>query len=56
MSMKNYKVYIHKLKDGRVYIGKTCKDVNKRWNNGYAYRANKKFCCKIDGSVILFLR
>ena len=30
----NYKVYVHEFPDGKVYVGLTCQDVERRWNNG----------------------
>ena len=38
---KIYSVYIHKWKDGRVYIGKTVKDPEIRWNRGEGYINSK---------------
>ena len=36
--MNNYKVYIHKFPNGKVYVGITMQDVEKRWENGSGYR------------------
>lgn len=34
----SYVIYMHKNKtNGKVYIGQTCQDVNKRWQNGKGY-------------------
>ena len=39
-----YFVYMHKLPNGKVYIGITGKENPKdRWQNGYGYRNNKRF-------------
>lgn len=44
----NYKVYIHKFPNNKVYIGITCQKVYKRWKNRYIgcprmYNAIKKY-------------
>ena len=36
--MENYKLYIHKFPNGKVYVGITMQDVEKRWENGFGYR------------------
>lgn len=39
-----YYVYKHtNIFNDKVYIGITCRDPKKRWNNGYGYRNNKYF-------------
>lgn len=44
MENHNYCVYIHINKiNGKKYVGITCKDPKKRWNNGYGYYRNKHF-------------
>lgn len=42
---KTWTIYIHKNKiNGKIYIGQTCQDVEKRWKNGEGYKgANNKF-------------
>lgn len=35
---KLYCVYLHKCPDGRVFIGTTSGDVNRRWQNGHGYK------------------
>lgn len=37
----NYKVYIHKFPNGKIYIGITMQKPNHRWNNGKGYQSNK---------------
>jgi hypothetical protein len=39
----SYTVYKHTVPNGKVYIGITSVDVNKRWRNGKGYRDNKQF-------------
>lgn len=41
----SYTVYRHTSPSGKVYIGITCRDVKKRWDNGrgYTYSHNKHF-------------
>ena len=39
--MNNYKVYMHTFPNGKVYIGMTCQEPEKRWRKGKAYRENK---------------
>lgn len=36
--MENYKLYIHKFPNDKVYIGITSQDVNKRWRQGEGYK------------------
>lgn len=36
--MENYKLYIHKFPNGKVYIGITSQDVNERWRHGEGYK------------------
>lgn len=35
--MDNYKIYKHTFPNGKVYIGLTSQNVNKRWQNGFGY-------------------
>lgn len=37
---KCYKVYMHKFPNRKVYIGMTCQEPKKRWNNGKNYIEN----------------
>ena len=42
--MNNYTVYIHKNKiNGKVYIGQTCQNPIKRWDNGKGYITSTRF-------------
>lgn len=34
----NYSVYIHEFPDGKIYVGLTKQNPQKRWNNGNGYR------------------
>lgn len=44
MSEKKWTIYLHKNKaNGKVYIGQTCQDVLKRWDNGKGYVTSSKF-------------
>ena len=44
MSEKKWTIYLHKNKvNGKVYIGQTCQDVLKRWDNGKGYITSSKF-------------
>lgn len=44
MEEKKYCVYLHKNKiNGKVYIGQTCQNPNKRWDNGRGYETSPKF-------------
>ena len=43
MEQSNYTVYMHRLYDGRVYIGITSKKPEQRWLNGRGYEKSKKF-------------
>ena len=36
--MENYKLYIHKFPNGKVYIGITSQDVDERWRHGEGYK------------------
>lgn len=38
--MQRYTVYRHTAPNGKVYIGITSMEPEKRWNNGYAYFMN----------------
>lgn len=38
-----YKVYKHTSPSGKVYIGITCQEVNKRWKNGLGYETQPAF-------------
>ena len=46
--MDNFKVYIHTSPNGKVYIGITSRDAEKRWNNGHNYKPNKHFYSAIQ--------
>lgn len=41
--MKDYYVYKHTVPNGKVYIGITKCNPNKRWSNGHGYKENKRF-------------
>lgn len=41
--MKDYKVYIHKCPNNKVYVGITCKKPEHRWGNGKGYKSNDHF-------------
>lgn len=43
MEGESYTVYMHRLYDGRVYIGITSKSPEQRWKNGRGYDKNRKF-------------
>lgn len=45
--MKDYCVYKHTSPSGKVYIGITCQNPLKRWDNGNGYRNNKYFSLAI---------
>lgn len=45
---RHYTVYKHTSPDGKVYIGATSNDPNRRWQNGYGYRENKDFYSDIE--------
>ena len=36
--MENYKLYIHKFPNGKVYVGITSQDVRERWRHGEGYK------------------
>ena len=38
-----YTVYVHRVPNGKVYVGVTSKDPRTRWNYGYGYRNNNAF-------------
>ncbi len=38
---KEYCVYMHIFPNGKRYVGITCCDPNRRWQNGYGYRTQK---------------
>ena len=40
----NYKVYMHKNKiNGKIYIGQTCQEPERRWMNGEGYKTQSLF-------------
>ena len=42
--MNNYIIYMHRNKiNNKVYIGQTCQDPSKRWDNGKGYITSPKF-------------
>lgn len=42
--MNNYTIYMHKNKiNGKVYIGQTCQNPAKRWDNGRGYETSSRF-------------
>lgn len=41
--MENYTIYKHTSPSGKVYIGQTKRDVEKRWNNGNGYATSPHF-------------
>ena len=41
--MNNYCIYRHISPSGKVYIGQTCQDPNKRWLNGKGYKKSTIF-------------
>ena len=42
--MNNYCVYMHKNKiNGKVYIGQTCQDPERRWREGNGYKDSPRF-------------
>lgn len=45
--MNNYLVYKHTFPNGKVYIGITSNEPNKRWKNGFGYIAQKKMFSSI---------
>lgn len=45
---KTWTVYRHTSPDGKMYVGVTCKPINRRWQNGTGYQNNKKFSADID--------
>ena len=45
---KNYCVYRHTAPNGKVYIGLTCQEPEKRWLNGKGYRDNIHFSRAIE--------
>ena len=46
---RNYKVYVHINKvNGKRYYGITCQKVERRWQNGKAYKDNKHFTRAIN--------
>lgn len=40
---KEYKVYEHICPNGKIYIGITCRELKKRWDNGNGYKYNEHF-------------
>lgn len=47
-SVNNYYVYMHKSPNGKVYVGITCQEPTKRWNNGKGYQHNEYFSRAIE--------
>lgn len=47
MQENNYVVYKHTSPSNKVYIGITCQEPEKRWNNGKGYPHNKHFTIAI---------
>lgn len=45
---RKYTVYMHTSPSGKRYIGITQQDVNKRWKNGYGYKAQAYFYKSIN--------
>ena len=43
MKEKKWCVYKHTAPNGKVYIGITCQNPNRRWRNGEGYKKNKYF-------------
>ena len=41
-------VYIHTSPSGKSYVGQTCGNPKRRWNNGWGYRCNKYFWAAIQ--------
>ncbi len=42
--IRKFKIYAHINKiNGKIYIGQTCRDVNRRWANGLGYKGNNHF-------------
>lgn len=41
--MDEYTVYMHRLYDGRTYIGITSQPVERRWQNGHGYSKSGRF-------------
>lgn len=48
LGKKNYCVYKHTCPNGKVYIGITCRNPIRRWNNGNGYQNNKHFWSAIQ--------
>lgn len=44
----DYKVYKHTTPSGKVYIGITCQDIEKRWEHGKGYKRNAHFYSAIE--------
>lgn len=44
----DYKVYKHTTPSGKVYIGITCQNVEKRWEHGKGYKKNAHFYSAIE--------
>ena len=36
---ENYKVYMHRFPNGKIYIGITCQNPEERWRGGTGYKA-----------------
>lgn len=43
MQERNYCVYKHTAPNGKMYIGITCQEPEKRWDSGYGYYKNEHF-------------
>ena len=41
---REYCVYMHITPNGKRYIGQTCCEPNRRWQNGYGYVGQIFFC------------
>ena len=39
----DYTVYVHETPNGKRYVGITCCDVKRRWDNGRGYKNNRHF-------------
>ena len=43
MEERKWCVYKHTSPSGKIYIGITCQNPNRRWRNGEGYKKNKYF-------------